>query len=154
MDWVRWLLLFHVLTAIIGVGPTYFSHVLLRANQSVGELRHSLKYVHLLEMFPKIGGTLAVLSGLILVAVTGYSFSEPWIIISIGLYVVIQIIVIGFAAPLGKKLNEWIASTPEADANPVPAAESALLAKLNRFMSAASILGVLLFAMMFLRPML
>jgi len=128
--------------------------VLLRGNQSVGELRHSLRYAHLLELFPKIGGTLAVLSGLALVAVTGYAFSEPWIIISIGLYVVIQIIVIGFAAPLGKKLNEWIATTLEADTNPVPAAQSAQLARLNRFMSAASILGVLLFAMMFLRPML
>jgi uncharacterized membrane protein len=36
------LVLIHVLSAIIGVGPTFFAHVLLRKKQTLEELRMSL----------------------------------------------------------------------------------------------------------------
>ncbi|MFC0274083.1 hypothetical protein ACFFIX_22300 [Metabacillus herbersteinensis] len=37
---IKVLVLIHVLSAIIGVGPTFFAHVLTRKKQSVEQLRH------------------------------------------------------------------------------------------------------------------
>lgn len=52
---MEYLILIHIISAIIGIGPTYFGHVLLRQNQSLEELRTSLKLAGKLELFPKIG---------------------------------------------------------------------------------------------------
>jgi hypothetical protein len=66
------ILILNVLSAIIGVGPTFFGHVLTRKKQSVQELRFSLNLWKYLEFFPKIGGTIAVLSGFILIITGNY----------------------------------------------------------------------------------
>jgi hypothetical protein len=63
---VKWLILAHVLSAIIGIGPTYAFLIIFRKNQSAPELKFSLKMGKILELFPKILGSLAVLTGLVL----------------------------------------------------------------------------------------
>jgi uncharacterized membrane protein SirB2 len=143
------LILLHVLSAIIGVGPTFFGHVLLRKNQSAGELKHSLRMTKLLEYFPKIGGTIAVVTGIILVALQDHvEFKHLWIIASLVLYVLIQIVVVGFGAPLGKQLHAWAAATDLPDSGTVPAEQSQVLAKYERLYFIASAMGVLIFILM------
>ena len=114
MSWLGLLIFIHVLSAIIGVGPTFFTHVLLRKNQSVMELRTSIDVAHRLGIFPKIGGTLAVITGLILVAIGDMSLDYTkfflvalanWALI---LFIYIEILVIGSFAPIAKKLAGWL----------------------------------------------
>jgi uncharacterized membrane protein len=77
--------LVHVLSAIIGIGPTYAFLVVLRKNQSVQELRSSLKMGIILELFLKILGSLAVVTGLVLFFVGDYGqFTQLWLIGSLG----------------------------------------------------------------------
>lgn len=64
---MEWLKLLHILSAIMGIGPTFFGHVLVRSKQSPDELRQSMKLFKWIEMFPKIGGTIAVLTGILLI---------------------------------------------------------------------------------------
>lgn len=109
---MKWLVLVHVLSAIVGVGPVFFYLVLFRKNQSENELNYSVQLSSKLDFFPKVGGTLAALSGILLVVLGEYgSFMQLWLYGSLLLYVVIQIIVIGFIAPRVKKLQVLLADS-------------------------------------------
>lgn len=142
---MKFLILIHVLSAIIGVGPTFFSHVLLRRNQTTEELKASLALLKKLEVFPKVGGVLAVISGLILFFVGNYgSFLQIWLIGSLILYICIQVIVIGFAAPTVQKLSEFL------DAHSDEYLKAHL--KANRLFWLASALGTTLFVLMIIKP--
>ncbi|WP_047984776.1 DUF2269 family protein [Ornithinibacillus californiensis] len=152
---MKWLVLIHVLSAIIGVGPTFFGHVFFRKKQTVGDFKQSLKLSKMLEFFPKIGGSIAVLSGIALVIWSSWSFTEFWILGSILLYIGIQVVVIGFVAPITKELVHWVKEDNTlSDYEPLPSEQSATLSKANRYYYIASCMGTLLFILMILKPIL
>jgi uncharacterized membrane protein SirB2 len=142
-----------VLSAIVGIGPTFFSHVLFRKNQTVKELKSSMALGKHLEKFPKIGGTIAVLTGILLVSLSDYgSFMKLWLIGSLAIYICIQIIVIGFGAPASKKLGQWVFNPENDHLEELPQAQKETLAKVSKIFYLASSLGVLLFIFMILKP--
>ncbi|MGM0852184.1 MAG: hypothetical protein ACQEWI_06205 [Bacillota bacterium] len=59
------MILLHVLSGIIGVGPTFFAHVLTRPDKTIDQLKVTTELNKRLEYFPKIGGSIAVLTGFI-----------------------------------------------------------------------------------------
>ncbi|WP_158602245.1 DUF2269 family protein [Cohnella endophytica] len=151
-DWLNALVFIHVLSAIIGIGPTYFAHVLLRRGQNFGQLRNSIGLLPKLEKFPKLLGSVAVLSGLLLAWLGDYGFKELWIYGSIAIYVLIQIVVIAFMSPAAQKLSVKVLAatdTAEQSVSPELAAE---IAKVNKINYVATSLGVLLFLFMFFKP--
>ncbi|WP_010097334.1 DUF2269 family protein [Ornithinibacillus scapharcae] len=151
---MKYLVLIHVLSAVIGVGPTYFGHIFLRKGQTIGELKQSLKLSKKLEYFPKIGGSIAVLSGIALVLMSNLSFTELWIITSIILYVGIQVIVVGIVAPVLKELLLFLQENTAPDHERLPTKPSATLLKANRLYYLATGMGTMIFILMILKPML
>ncbi|MFT4414874.1 DUF2269 family protein [Fredinandcohnia humi] len=148
------LILIHILSAIIGVGPTFFAHVLLRKNQNAVQLRQSMALSQLLNFFPKIGGTIAVLTGITLVILGEYgSFLNLWLIGSLIVYILIQIIVIGIIDPNSKKLGAWVFDENNEDAVELPQEQNQLLSKISNQFYFATGLGVLLFIFMIWKPM-
>ncbi|MNI24829.1 hypothetical protein D3C73_784620 [compost metagenome] len=151
MEWLVWI---HVLSAILGIGPTYFGHILLRKKQQREQLLQSLVLFKLLNYFPKIGGSIAVVSGVALVALSGWKFSDLWILISLVLYVLIQVVAVGMLGPILGQLNQVLnvgdekASAPDTLAN-----KTALLTKANQLYNTASILGTVLIILMIVKPM-
>jgi uncharacterized membrane protein len=153
MKQLKFLILIHVLSAIIGVGPTFFSHVLFRKNQTVKELKSSLALGKHLEKFPKIGGTIAVLTGILLISLNDYgSFTKLWLVGSLVIYICIQIIVIGFGAPASKKLVQWVFNPENDHHEEMPQEQKETLTKVSNIFYLASSLGVLLFVFMILKP--
>lgn len=146
------LVLLHVMSAIIGVGPTYFIHTLFGKKDNVGELRSAFKLGSKLEFFPKIGGTIAVITGLILVFADDWEFVSFWIIGSLVLYIAIQILVIGFAAPVTKQLGKLIEETKLGSDQPLPEEQVRLLDKANKLYVGATVMGTLLFVLMVMKP--
>lgn len=150
---MEWLVLLHVLSAIIGIGPTYFSGVLLRSGQGLGTLRHNLALAKTLSNFPKIGGTVAVLSGLALVWLGNYGpLTQLWLLGSLALYVLIQVVVVGYAAPRTGRLASWASSPAGAGVGTLPPAQAALLGQIGGAHLLAGLLGVALFVLMILKP--
>lgn len=152
-NWLNGLVVVHVLAAVIGIGPTYFTHVLLRKGQTLGQLRHSLKLAKTLEVFPKILGSLAVVTGLLLAWLgDNYGFDLFWIYGAIVLYVLIQIVVIGFMSPAAAKANELVFAA-EGEPDQLPSAEiNAAVARTNALTYVATVMGALLFLFMFFKP--
>jgi uncharacterized membrane protein len=151
-NWLYILIFIHVVSAIVGIGPTFFIHVLLRKGQTYGQLRNSLGLTHALEKFPKILGSLAVVSGLLLAWLGDYSFKQFWLYGSIALYVLIQVVVIGFMAPAAKKVAAEVSRSAEPADQPVSPNIAAGLSKADRINYIATCLGILLFAFMFFKP--
>ncbi|MBD3920266.1 DUF2269 family protein [Paenibacillus sp. PR3] len=154
MDGYMLLVVVHVMAAIIGIGPTYFSPVLLRTGQTTEQLHSSFRLGAILELFPKFGGSLAVLSGLALVIIGDYQFKDVWIYGSIAIYVIIQILVIGFVAPRQKKVLNWLldqASAVRTSTNP-PIEYNALLSQVRTIHYIATVLGIALFVLMIVKP--
>jgi uncharacterized membrane protein len=145
--------LVHVLSAIIGIGPTFAFLVVLRKNQSFQELRSSLKMGNILELFPKILGSLAVVTGLVLFFVGDYGqFTQLWLIGSLILYVIIQVIVIAFVPPSVKSLTKWVAEPANHTLQVLPSEQTKLLSKALNFTNLACLLGIVLFAFMIMKP--
>jgi len=150
---MKWLVLIHVLSAIIGIGPTYVLPIILRKKQSVLELNYSLKIGSFLELFPKTLGLLAVLSGLALFFTGDYGrFTQIWLMGSLILYIIVQIIVIGFSVPTVKKLKGWAADPANHQLQTLPSPQAQLLNKSLNLTYLACILGVILFVFMIIKP--
>ncbi|MDF2724424.1 MAG: hypothetical protein K0Q59_4099 [Paenibacillus sp.] len=149
-----WLVTVHVLSAVLGIGPTYFGHILLRKKQQREQLLQSLSMFKLLNYFPKIGGTIAVVSGILLVALTGWNFSDLWILVSLALYVVIQVVAVGMLGPVLNKLVQALNAADGGESSPSGTdSKSTLLAKANRLYNTASLLGIVLIVLMIIKPM-
>lgn len=152
---MKWLVLLHVLTAIIGVGPTYFLHVLYRTRQSAGEFKHALRLGSLLDLFPKAGGSLSVISGIILVAWSPVRFLDLWIIGSLLLYAMIQVVIIGIVTPKQKQLRAILEQREGLqDKDMLPGDIQANIASINSWLYLVSAMGIVLFILMIVKPVL
>lgn len=149
-NWVVWL---HVLSAVIGIGPTFFMPVFVRKRQTRQMLNHSLDMMAKLEIYPKIGGPLAVLSGIALVVFREYgSFLQVWQIGSLLLFIAIQIIVIGFLVPRTKKLHASLAHVKPGSNDPLDAEQTAQTLRIRQLIGVTLLLSAVLFSFMILRP--
>ncbi len=150
---MKFLVLLHILSAIIGVGPVFFYPVLFRKRQSLDELKFSLQMAMKLDYFPKIGGTLAAVSGVVLALIGNYgTFYQLWLVGSLVIYLTIQVIVIGFIAPRVKKLDEWYNSPENQDSNQLPSSIQRTYYSIRSLFISACTLAIVLFIFMILKP--
>ncbi|MBE1440645.1 DUF2269 family protein [Paenibacillus sp. OAS669] len=149
---MKWLVLLHVLSAIIGIGPTYFIHVLYRKRQSVGELKQSLRLGAMLNLFPNIGGSIAVISGVVLVALSPVRFLDLWIIGSLVLYVIIQILMFAVIRPKQGKLREMLDQPLLKDQEMLSEPLQLQVSALNRIQLVITVLSIVLFVFMLVKP--
>ncbi|QFT88557.1 hypothetical protein FIU87_07880 [Bacillus sp. THAF10] len=150
---MKWLVLIHVLVAIIGIGPTFFGNILLRKQQTISDLRHNILLQHKLDYFPKIGGTLAVITGILLVLFGNYgSFLQIWLFGSLLLYLVIQVLVIGFISPALSELQRWLLHPENRSTTQLPSSQILLHHKIWNLYLIASFLGFIILVLMILKP--
>ncbi|HZG56255.1 DUF2269 family protein [Paenibacillus sp.] len=154
MFWLQTLVAIHVLSALIGIGPTFLLHALIRAGQTPAQLRHSLALMSVAERFPKVGGPLAVLSGILLVALYDYGgFGQLWLAGSLALFVLIQIVVVGVAGRQLKPAVEWKRGDGDGrSGSDVPPSIEASLRSARGSLWVAHALAVALFLLMILKP--
>lgn len=104
-----------------------------------------------LELFPKIGGTLAVLTGIALILLGDYgAFTQIWLIGSLVIYILIQILVVAIITPQAKRLAKWVQDPANQSVKELPQPQRSLLIKVNRLFYGA--LGTLLFIFMIMKP--
>ncbi len=151
---VSFLVIVHVLAAVIGIGPTYFFPALFRPSLPPSELRTALTTAQRLARYPQIGGPIAIVSGLGLVFAIDPArlFVQKWIFLSILLFVAVQVLIVAIAIPATKKLAAWAFHPSNADAT-VLSSEAELHYRRLRFAHvAAAFLGTVLFSLMILKP--
>lgn len=148
-----WLVIIHVLSAMLGLGPAYAFPWMLRRASTVEEMRRNLLQVAYLEVFPKVFGSLAVISGLVLFFIGPYGpFLQVWIAGSLVVYVGIEILVIGFLNPAVGKLLKFL-NEPGTGTKEEPAANlTGLYSRVRNLHLWAGILSLLIFILMIAKP--
>ncbi|WP_339145495.1 MULTISPECIES: DUF2269 family protein [unclassified Sutcliffiella] len=150
---MKWLVLIHVLVAIIGIAPTFFGTILLRKHQTISDLRHNVLLQHKLDYFPKIGGTLAVITGILLVLFGNYgSILQLWLFGSLVLYLSIQVIVIGFISPALCDLQRWLLHPDNRASTQLPATQTSALHKVSNLYWLTILLAFIIFILMIIKP--
>jgi uncharacterized membrane protein SirB2 len=150
---MKWLILLHVVSAILGIGPTLAFPMLLRAEPSVREMGRALEQVTRLEMFPKVFGTLAVVSGAVLFWLGSYGpFLQAWIAGSLLLFIAVEVLVVGFLNPAAKKLQSSLDASNDAAEEKAPSVISAMYAKVRNLHMWATILSMVIVILMVWKP--
>lgn len=149
---MEWLVLLHVLSAILGLGPAYAFPLVMKKTKSGKEMLQFVEIVGRLEIFPKAFGTIAVLSGLVLFWVGSYgAWTQVWIIGTLVVYAVTEVLVIGFLNPAAKRLQEQLSSASADTAAESPSLQS-LYARVRNLHVWACALGLVIYGLMIMKP--
>lgn len=150
---MEWLVVIHVLAAVLGLGPAYAFPFLLRKTSSIQEMERNLGHVAHLEVFPKIFGTLAIVSGLALFFIGSYgSFAQIWILGTLIVYIMIEVLVIGFLNPTAKKLQSAIAALKTKAKQEANTELDGMYARVRNLHVWAGVLGLAIFILMTMKP--
>ncbi len=88
MNLYRVLVLIHVFSAILGLGPGFVMIYVVTKAQTLTELRHAYVIRNRLHNFVMVGGTLLLLTGLIMGAMNPLLFQLKWYVISLILFLI------------------------------------------------------------------
>lgn len=151
---MEWLVLLHVISAVLGLGPAYAFPLLLKKVSTAYEMQRNLSVVTRMEIFPKIFGTLALLSGLALFWLGSYGpFKQIWIAGTLLVYVLIEILVIGLLNPTAAKLLAAIGKLDSGDREVQPPSELQMsYRRVRNYHVWSCALGLIIFAFMVLKP--
>lgn len=88
MTLYSFILLIHVFSAILGMGPGFVMIYIVTRATNMTELRHAYFIRNRLHIFVMVGGTLLLLSGLTMGAIRPYLFQMKWYITSLILFII------------------------------------------------------------------
>ena len=108
MSFYQILIVIHVLSAIMGLGPGFVMIYIVTKAETMTELRHAYLIRNRVHLFVMIGGTLLLLSGLAMGIIRPYLFKFGWYVTSLILF----LIALGFGplilSPRSKPLKKII----------------------------------------------
>ncbi len=149
MSLYRILVLIHVLSAILGLGPGFILIYVVTKASSMTELRHSFLIRKRLHVFVMVGGTLLLLSGLAMGYLNPYLFRQGWYVASLILFLV----ALGFGpvilSPLSKPIKALLKTQKGED---IPKEYYKLTRKLFFYERMENVIFIIIIVLMVLRP--
>lgn len=82
------LVVIHVFSAIVGLGPGFVMIYIVTKAETMTELRHVYKIRNKIHIFVMIGGTLLLLTGLVMGMLRPYLFDQIWFVSSLVLFLI------------------------------------------------------------------
>ncbi|MFC0216574.1 DUF2269 family protein [Paenibacillus chartarius] len=148
-----WLVIIHVLSAVLGLGPAFAFPWMLRAVSTVNDMSRNLQQVAYLEKFPKVFGSLAVLSGLALFWLGSYGpFMQLWLAGTLAVFIVTEVLVIGFLNPAANRLMKRIAESPLSPEAAPTGDLAGLYTRVRSLHIWSGVLGLIIFVLMIAKP--
>lgn len=150
---MEWIVLLHVVSAVVGLGPAYAFPLILRKEKSLEEVKRMADLVTRLEILPKIFGGLTLLTGILLVWLGNYgTFFTLWIVAALILFIIAEVVIIGFLTPAAKKLAMTLTELTEqgeSETNPI---SLDLLSKVRNYHITSCVIVLVIIALMVLKP--
>lgn len=84
----KMLVFVHIFSAILGMGPGFILTTIVKSGKNMTELKHSYKIRHRLHIFVMVGGTLLLVTGLLMGLLNPSLFRMGWYITSLILFLV------------------------------------------------------------------
>jgi hypothetical protein len=143
------LLVLHVLAAIVGIGPAFVLPVLGKSAKSGSQLRFVFGLIKKVNNFPKIGGITLLVTGILLMIVSKIGFSLMWLNLSLLLFIIIEVIIIGFVEPRMKKVAQLVMSSEGDD---IPSGFIDSMKRIAPLEGTVQILTILIIILMVVKP--
>lgn len=88
MSFYNVLVLIHIFSAILGLGPGFVMIYIVTKASNMTELKHAYFIRNRIHIFVMVGGTLLLVTGLIMGAIHPYLFEAGWYVLSLILFLV------------------------------------------------------------------
>lgn len=149
MTLYRLLVLIHVFSAILGLGPGFVMIYIVTKAKTMTELRHAYIIRNRLHIFVMVGGTILLLSGLAMGAINTHLFQQWWYVISLILFLIAlafgPIVLSPKSRPIKKLLKEHTGDM-------IPDHYYLLAKKLFFYERIENVLFLIIITLMVLRP--
>lgn len=149
MSLYQFLVLIHVLSAILGMGPGFIMIYVVTKATNMIELKHAYFIRNRLHVFVMVGGTLLLLSGLALGVLNTILFSATWYITSLILFIIALAFGPLVLSPLAKPIKLLIKNTTN---NEIPKEYKVLAKRLFFYERIENIIFIIIIILMILKP--
>jgi len=149
MTLYAFLLLVHVFSAILGMGPGFVMIYIVTKATCMTELRHAYVIRNRLHNFVMVGGTLLLLSGLAMGSMKPYLFQATWYVTSLILFVIALAFGPVILSPLSKPIKALLKNHPGEE---IPSAYFVMAKKLFFFERMENVIFLVIIVLMVLKP--
>ncbi|MBS1763533.1 MAG: DUF2269 family protein [Bacteroidetes bacterium] len=145
----RALVVIHVLSAILGLGPGFVMIYVVTRATNMTELRHAYLIRNRLHSFVIVGGTLLILSGLAMGFLTPYLFSAFWYVTALVLFLIALAFGPLVLSPRSKPIKELLKNHQGEN---IPEAYYPLAKKLFFYERIENVIFIVIIMLMVLKP--
>jgi uncharacterized membrane protein len=110
MTFYKIIVVLHIFSAIMGMGPGFILTTVVKSGKTMTELRHSYAVRHKLHIFVMVGGTLLLITGLLMGFMNPSLFRMGWYVISLVLFLAALAIGPVVLSPRSKPVKALLAS--------------------------------------------
>lgn len=145
------LVLLHILSAILGLGPGFVMIYIVKKAKTMPELRHAYSSRNTLHVFVMIGGTLLLLTGLAMGTIHTYLWSMGWYVTSLILFLIALMFGPLVLSPKSKPVKQLLKYHRD-ERDDIPEEYHALARKLIFFERIENLIFLIIITLMVLKP--
>lgn len=149
MTFYGMLVLVHIFSAIIGLGPGFIMTYIVTKAETMTELRHAFYLRNRIHIFVMIGGILLLVTGIWMGLIHTYLFKMGWYILSIILFLITLAAGPVVLKPISTPIKQLIA---EHKGDDIPDAYYVLARKLFLYERILNTLFIIIIGLMILKP--
>lgn len=143
------LVFIHIFSAIMGMGPGFILNSMPKTAKTMSELRYAYKLKNRVHIFVMVGGTLLLVTGLLMGFINPYLFSTKWYWLSLGIYLAALAMGPFVLKPISKPIKEML---KQHSGEEIPANVVLQQRKLTRYEHLINLLFIIVIALMILKP--
>jgi uncharacterized membrane protein len=145
----KMIVVLHIFSAILGIGPGFILTTVVKSGKTMTELRHSYAIRHKLHIFVMVGGTLLLITGLLMGFMNPSLFRMGWYVTSLLLFLAALAIGPIILSPRSKPVKALLASHKGEE---IPEEYYRLSKILFRYEYLENIIFIIIIALMILKP--
>jgi uncharacterized membrane protein len=149
MTFYQTIVVLHIFSAIMGMGPGFILTTVVKSGKTMTELRHSYAVRHKLHIFVMVGGTLVLITGLIMGFMNPSLFQMGWYVTSLVLFLAALAIGPLVLSPRSKPVKALLASNKGEE---IPEEYYRLSKILFRYEYLENAIFIVIIALMILKP--
>lgn len=143
------LVIVHIFSAIIGIGPGFTLTFIAVKSNTMSELRHAYYLRNRIHLFIAVGGTLLLVTGLLMGLMNPALFMQGWYVVSLLLYFVTLAAGPMVLAPCLKPIKALLANEQGEE---VPAEYHAYAKRLFRYERITNFIIIIIITLMITKP--
>lgn len=149
MTFYKLLVVIHIFSAILGLGPGFIMIYVVTKSKTMTELRHAYMIRNRIHIFVMVGGTLLLVTGILMGMLNPYLFRQGWYIISLILFLIALAFGPIALSPRSKPIKQLL---KDHEGDDIPEVYYVLSKELFFYERIENILFLVIIALMILKP--